>query len=737
MADTSPLHHDVGNRHTPDQFQRKPFAERLAQTIAKRTSRESFVIGLYGAWGEGKTTVLDYMDEALTAEAGVVLIRFNPWLFSSDEAMTAGLITTIADEVDIQLEAKVEGVKNVARLMATYGGKLAKTIGAVIGNSLMEKAGEQTEGLGDMLGPKAPTLEQLKDTISAQLLQLDTRVVILMDDIDRLTRAEIQRVFRLIKVGADFPTLTYVLAFDPDMVASAIGEQYGSGDAAEGQRFLEKIVQLPLHLPYLDRPSLTDYTYDLLTQTLDDIEVGLNNRQLERFRDALQEDIMPVIRTPRQAKRYANAAGFAIPILRDDTDPVDVLLVEALRVMFPAMFRLIREQSEAFLSPQSAWGFIRDDPEGVKDRLDKVLEGQDPHAVHIVRDLFPEVGQVLGGFGFHMARGDEDLRSKGVFRSRYFLRYFQYAIPGDDISDTMIDLFFQQAVRVPDQADVFLSSLASGKSAFKFLTAVREVFRDLNPGTRRGVALAVARSWRAFDQNRYTTAIKNPHDRIMSLMAIATLESPEVERPELATDLMNLLPEEVALQFVEGLERAPQDQVTSFLPQLQGDLSARLERHGAELKTVLGMDYTRGLRLIARARGRGISETNLRLLLETGEPAVVDFLVGLSATTGKFYLPNTYDQQNYVMLKVVADPDALIQLFEPFFPVVTEAQSPSPDVMSRMFSDDDGQVSDRRDAAAEVAARIRTLRAVEVEHQKTAAHLNGPSDGPLAPPDES
>ena len=56
-------------------------------------------------------------------------------------------------------------------------------------------------------------------------------------------------LFRVIKACADFPNVSYILAFDEAMVAEAIGERYGGEGEAAGLKFLEKIVQVPLKLP--------------------------------------------------------------------------------------------------------------------------------------------------------------------------------------------------------------------------------------------------------------------------------------------------------------------------------------------------------------------------------------------------------------------------------------------------------------------------------------------------------
>jgi hypothetical protein len=62
---------------TNDKFHRWPFAKRVARVIASRTDPESIVIGINGAWGEGKTTVFNFIEEALINVPQVVCFRFK------------------------------------------------------------------------------------------------------------------------------------------------------------------------------------------------------------------------------------------------------------------------------------------------------------------------------------------------------------------------------------------------------------------------------------------------------------------------------------------------------------------------------------------------------------------------------------------------------------------------------------------------------------------------------------
>ena len=72
-------------------------------------------------------------------------------------------------------------------------------------------------------------LDDCRDRIAKILADLDHRVIVLIDDIDRLERREIQAVFKLVKLSAGFSNISYVLAFDDNVVADSLAERYGGG----------------------------------------------------------------------------------------------------------------------------------------------------------------------------------------------------------------------------------------------------------------------------------------------------------------------------------------------------------------------------------------------------------------------------------------------------------------------------------------------------------------------------
>ena len=57
-----------------------------------------------------------------------------------------------------------------------------------------------------------------------------SHIIVLIDDIDRLDKYEIQAIFKLVKLTADFVNTIFVLAFDKFIVADALGEKYSDNN---------------------------------------------------------------------------------------------------------------------------------------------------------------------------------------------------------------------------------------------------------------------------------------------------------------------------------------------------------------------------------------------------------------------------------------------------------------------------------------------------------------------------
>src|SRR4028119_2287248 len=83
-----------------DAFRRWDFAQEVAKLIVNYPKESSIAIGIYGAWGEGKTTVINYIEKSLKNSSNSICVRFNPWLFRDEGLLLRSFFHTLARQLE-------------------------------------------------------------------------------------------------------------------------------------------------------------------------------------------------------------------------------------------------------------------------------------------------------------------------------------------------------------------------------------------------------------------------------------------------------------------------------------------------------------------------------------------------------------------------------------------------------------------------------------------------------------
>jgi hypothetical protein len=485
-----------------DRFNRSPFAQRIADTISDRRDASSLVIGIYGAWGDGKTSVLRLMEEAFNSQQNVVTINFNPWHFQSESQLLNSFFKTLADGLGKKLSKKVE---ELGQVLTRYGSLLSLASLSIFGDVAQISPGEGVRELGQTLS--TVELEELKKRVELLLRESGKRIVILIDDIDRLDRQEIQSIFKLVKLSAGFENISYVLAFDDEVVAHSLGERYGAGGATAGRSFLEKIIQVPLHLPPADQVTLRQLVFEGIDATLQLNEIELPHEDLQSFVRYFVDGLQIRLQTPRQAKLYANALSFAIPILKGEVHPIDQMLIEGIRIFYPKLYDIIREHPRAFLGRSTR---ERPDETSRKKSLETIhagLEGlsnlEQQAAQDLLKVLFPCVEEVLGNTYYGPKQEQRWLKEQRICSDFYFDRYFQYAIPTRDVSDHALRAFLETSITSCDLAiDESIKRFTEDGKASRFMAKLRLEERSVGQPLAKKLALAISRNGLLFPQDR-------------------------------------------------------------------------------------------------------------------------------------------------------------------------------------------------------------------------------------------
>jgi KAP family P-loop domain len=367
---------------TGDRLGRGPFVVALAAHLLRTPPGDSAVFALYGAWGSGKTSILNLVDEELAKRDNLTILRFNPWLFSGTDQLVAGffreLASQLAERTDKKLQKVAAALEGLGDVLNGLGGLPGVGGFAKAGASVTAVLSKGAAKRGNAL-PKS--LEAQRRQLVEVLRELQGRVIVLIDDIDRLRHEEIRDIMRLVRLVADLPHTVYLLAFDRVRVVEALSE---SGQS--GQAYIEKIVQVALQVPEAAPVDLAKLLADEVNKFVSGIEY--NRSDLE---NVYHQILRPLFRTARDIRRFANALPFVFSLLGDEVAGPDLLGLEALRAIRPDLAEQLAQLSHLLTHVSDrSYGQARQDRE--KAAFDEFIKsaGNDANTLReLCRQLFP------------------------------------------------------------------------------------------------------------------------------------------------------------------------------------------------------------------------------------------------------------------------------------------------------------------------------------------------------------
>ncbi len=275
-----------------------------------------------------------------------IQIRFSPWLIAGRAELTIAFLSEIARALGEKLGSEIRDsfaliLARLSEFAPVAGAGLDLATGGSVGKLLTSGA-----SLSGKLAAKltsGPTLDHLREGLRTSLKKLpDRRILVIIDDLDRLTPSEAVEMVSLVKSLGDLPNVIYLLSFDRTNLAKLLSK----GTKLNGAEFLEKIVQYPVNLPPISTMSLAKLLDADLTEILGQLDTSEARRLGRTWHFALRH----YLKTPRDVRIYGNSVAVSLASQRDFVDPVDMLLLELLRLHEPRLYDWVRENLDELTS---------------------------------------------------------------------------------------------------------------------------------------------------------------------------------------------------------------------------------------------------------------------------------------------------------------------------------------------------------------------------------------------------
>ncbi|MGB3775517.1 MAG: P-loop NTPase fold protein, partial [Leeuwenhoekiella sp.] len=261
------LNEDAIISSNEDIFNFKPYAKKIQKLIQNNSSNSNtLTIGIYGKWGEGKTSFMNLIKEQIDGkegnEKGILIYNFNPWRYSTEDEMLFDFFDGLSKTMMISEDGNLKKAgKRIVKLSSYLKAlKISATVGVpgFLGGKIEVRPEKILKKMGQDFQGEDITIEKLAENVNKHLLKSDYKVAVFIDDLDRLDKDEIYTMLKLIKLNAHFKNFVYLLTIDQEQAAKAISQRYGD-ELTDGYMFLEKIINIPIQLPRIEKKDLFEF----------------------------------------------------------------------------------------------------------------------------------------------------------------------------------------------------------------------------------------------------------------------------------------------------------------------------------------------------------------------------------------------------------------------------------------------------------------------------------------------
>ncbi len=323
-------------------------AQALTQKLlATDTTHAAFSLGIVASWGEGKSSFMGIMQRYLRlVDRKVIVMRFNPWLYDKEVQLTKVFF------------------EELRRTLAPYSSKLSKSIDNYTDLLLAVDSGWLKLALEVLQQSQSNTTKQF-NKLSHEIQKLGRKIVIFIDDVDRLTREELMELFNLVRNSSNLPCLYFVLAYDKSYVLKTL-----QSDGEHMSRYPEKIFQEEYPLPKLTPDTMWTVLEECLSETQfgkkdkdkkqgaeDDQAEDKENKVSTLLRELKKEGVnLPYhLTTIRMVKRMVNAFNSQYELLHEvGVAPFDLFIFELIYYVYPSVYDFLLEMHKEALASLNA-----------------------------------------------------------------------------------------------------------------------------------------------------------------------------------------------------------------------------------------------------------------------------------------------------------------------------------------------------------------------------------------------
>lgn len=478
--------------NSDDRLGRHSFSKLLAQSLLNLNSPDTFTIGLYGKWGSGKTSIVNMMlqelethEKKVGSESPLIVVHFEPWNFSNTDQLLTQFFIRLSNELRSIGDKRLEKIGDA---LERYSGALdwlgeVPHIGKIL--SFVGKKGVSVASKKLKKGSGEKDISKQKEFVISLLKEQPNRILVVIDDIDRLDNEQIRQVFQLVTSVAKFPNTIYLLVFDRDVVVKAL-EKVQEGD---GEDYLEKIIQMPIQMPEVRPARLRQVLLDQLNSIR--AQYAETGFQQSHWQELYEPCIEPFVDSLRTVNRLCNTVQFKMAGIAAEIDFTDLVSLSAIELQFPEVYEWIRENKIDLSGGFDISYFVRqnwsqkDWYEHYSSKLRDLLNGRKENEkenqletiITAISYLFPHFGGKTGkgsvGFNSNLLRKNNRIGHPEKFDRYFCFTLDEVAVKKSEVMSAAFELNYEGLIELIKKKD-------NEGVGYEFLEEIQAITNDLS-----------------------------------------------------------------------------------------------------------------------------------------------------------------------------------------------------------------------------------------------------------------
>lgn len=189
-----------------------------------------------------------------TVKNQLVEIHFSPWNCTSKEQLLEEYLKLLSNQLNFV-------IPNIAPKLLQYANIVTGIdLCGYLGNFFTKK-----------------DISTLKNEIEEILYQTDKKIIVVIDDFDRIQGEEIFNLLKLIGIIANFPNIVNIVAYDKKYICDNLNTYFNSNNA---EKYIQKIIPFEFPLPQISHTKMQELFNVEFKEIIDNTiynELGLND----------------------------------------------------------------------------------------------------------------------------------------------------------------------------------------------------------------------------------------------------------------------------------------------------------------------------------------------------------------------------------------------------------------------------------------------------------------------------